>query len=65
MMFMEFFSVIIASAVNETYVINLQELRIGQIQKFRNKWAFYDKEVYLIILVHWIYENRVFSQISH
>jgi hypothetical protein len=45
MMFIEFFAVIIASAVNDTYVINLQELRKGQIQKFKNKWSTYDKEV--------------------
>ncbi len=59
MMFLEFFSVIIASALNDTYVINLQELRKGQIQKFKNKWAFYDKEVFFNNLVYWIYKSRI------
>ena len=43
MMFLEFFSVVIASAMNDTYVLNLEELKQGQINKFKTKWANYDK----------------------
>jgi hypothetical protein len=45
MMFLEFFSVIIASTVNDTYVINLVELKKAQINKFKQKWVAYDKDV--------------------
>lgn len=47
MMFVEFFAVIIASAVNDTYVINLQEIKKTQLNKFKNKWTIYDKDVKL------------------
>jgi hypothetical protein len=45
MMFLEFFAVIIASTVNDTYVINLIELKKAHINKFKQKWALYDKQV--------------------
>ncbi len=44
MMFLQFFSVVIASTVNDTYVINLEELKKAQLNKFKKKWIHYDKE---------------------
>jgi hypothetical protein len=61
MMFLEFFSVVIASSVNDTYVVKLEELRKSQINKFKQKWTAYDKEVsytLIIFLVHRFYEHR-------
>jgi hypothetical protein len=45
MMFLQFFAVIIAATVSDTYVINLERLKKNQLNKFKRKWAAYDKEV--------------------
>ena len=44
MMFLEFFSAVISSAMNDTYAMNLEELKISEINKFKKKWIKFDKE---------------------
>jgi hypothetical protein len=44
LMFLNFFSAVISTAMNDTYVTNLDELKIGEINKFKNKWIKYDKK---------------------
>ena len=44
LMFLNFFSAVISTAMNDTYVTNLEELKIGEINKFKNKWIKYDKK---------------------
>ncbi len=46
-MFLQFFSVVIVSTVKNTYVINLEELKTAQLNKFKSKWVKFDKEVIL------------------
>lgn len=45
MMFLQFFSVIMASAIDEAYLINIEEMHKVHIDKFINKWCNYDQEV--------------------
>jgi len=50
MMFLQFFAVIMASAINEAYVFNLEDLKKIHIDKFINKWCHYDKQVQFLLL---------------
>ena len=45
MMFLQFFAVIVASAIDEAYVVNLDELEKIHLDKFINKWCHFDKQV--------------------
>lgn len=45
MMFLQFFTVIVASAIDEAYVVNLDELQKIHLDKFINKWCHFDKQV--------------------
>ena len=43
-MFVEFFSAVISCAMDDTYAMNLDEMKTGDINKFKNKWAAVDKK---------------------
>ena len=43
-MFIEFFSAVISCAMDDTYAMNLDEMKTGDINKFKNKWAAVDKK---------------------
>jgi len=43
-MFIEFFSAVISCAMDDTYAMNLDEMKTGDINKFKNKWAAIDKK---------------------
>ena len=43
-MFLEFFSAVISCAMDDTYAMNLEEIKTGDINRFKNKWASFDKK---------------------
>ena len=43
-MFLDFFSAVISCAMDDTYVMNLEEMKTGDINKFKKKWASVDKK---------------------
>ena len=43
-MFLQFFSAVISCVMDDTYAMNLEEMKIGDINKFKNIWTFYDKQ---------------------
>ena len=43
-MFVEFFSAVISCAMDDTYAMNLEEIKTGDINRFKNKWASFDKK---------------------
>jgi len=45
MMFLQIFAVLMASAIDEAYVVNLVELQKIHLDKFINKWCRFDKKV--------------------
>lgn len=49
MLFVQFFSVIIATTIIDTYSINLEPPKKAHLDKFMNNWIKYDKEVLIIL----------------
>ena len=49
MMFLQFFSVIMASAINDAYVVHIEEIKKLYLDKFINKWCDFDKEVNIFL----------------
>ena len=43
-MFLEFFSAVISCEMDDTYAMNLAEIKIGDINRFKNKLAFFNKK---------------------
>ena len=43
-MFLEFFSAVISCAMDDTYAMNLEEIKTGDINRFKNKLAFFNKK---------------------
>ena len=43
-MFLDFFSAVISCAMDDTYVMNLEEMKTGDINKFKSIWATIDKK---------------------
>ena len=42
-MFLDFFSAVISCTMDDTYTMSLEEMKTGDINKFKNKWADIDK----------------------
>ena len=40
-MFLELFSAVISCAMDDTYAMNLEEIKIGDINRFKNKLVFF------------------------
>ena len=43
-MFLEFFSAVISYAMDDTYAMNLEEIKTGDINRFKNNLSFFNKK---------------------